>query len=346
MTKSMHAAGNPLAVLDNQRLALAPSPALPTFEAMLARDGLSPLLPRAPAVLQMNLGKLCNQVCKHCHVDAGPDRKELMSRAIMEQCLRVLRASDIATVDLTGGAPEMNPEFRWLVREARALGRRVMDRCNLTILLARGYEDLAVFLANHQVEIVASLPYYAPSTTDRQRGEGVYEKSISALQRLNELGYGKPDSSLKLSLVYNPVGAFLPPDQAETEAKFKAELRSRHGIEFHSLFVIANQPINRFLDFLLKSGNYEEYMQRLIGAYNPAAAANVMCRDTISVGWDGRLYDCDFNQMLELQVSPPASGSICDFTLEGWMARRIVTGLHCYACTAGQGSSCTGATAT
>lgn len=344
MAKSMLASGNPLAVLANQHEVLRPSAAVPSFESVLARDGLAPLYPLQPAVLQMNLGRMCNQVCKHCHVDAGPDRKEIMTRETMELCLGVLANTDIPMVDLTGGAPEMNPDFRWLVRRIRALGRNVMDRCNLTILLAPQFEDLAEFLAEHEVAIVASLPFYSEANTDRQRGQGVYARSIEALRRLNGLGYGLPGSELSLSLVYNPVGAFLPPDQAEMQQQFKRELASRHGVQFHSLLVIANQPINRFLDFLIASGNYEGYMQRLLAAYNPAAARNVMCRDTISVGWDGRLYDCDFNQMLDLEVASPASTHVRDFQLGEWMKRRIVTGQHCYACTAGQGSSCGGAT--
>jgi radical SAM/Cys-rich protein len=237
----------------------------------------------------------------------------------------------------------MNPHFRWLVAEARSLGRQVIDRCNLTILLAPGYEDLPDFLARHRVEVVASLPCYLPSNTDAQRGQGVYEKSIAALRRLNAVGYGRPDSGLVLTLVYNPVGPSLPPPQAGLEADYRRELRARHGVEFNRLYTITNMPISRFLDDLLQTGRLEQYLQKLVAAYNPAAAAGVMCRTTLSVGWDGRLYDCDFNQMLDLELATGLPQHIPDFDPTRLANRRIVTGPHCYGCTAGSGSGCQGA---
>jgi radical SAM/Cys-rich protein len=265
-----------------------------------------------------------------------------MSRETAEQCIRALAQTDIPTVDITGGAPELNPNFRWLVEQSRALGRHVMDRCNLSVLLLPSQADLAEFLAGHRVEIVASLPYYRASQTDAQRGEGIFEKSIQALRLLNQLGYGRPGSGLSLNLVCNPVGAFLPPQQEAIEAQFRKELRSRHGVEFNRLYTITNMPISRFLEFLLESGNYDQYMERLANAFNPAAAAGVMCRYTISVSWDGTLYDCDFNQMLGLPVDYGAPAHIRDFDPVQLNRRQITTRNHCYGCTAGAGSSCGG----
>ena len=317
----------------------------PPFETQLDRIGLLPLRATGITVFQINVGKLCNQTCRHCHVDAGPDRTEHMSRDTAEQCIRALAQTDIPTVDITGGAPELNSNFRWLVEQSRALGRHVMDRCNLSVLLLPSQADLAEFLAGHRVEIVASLPYYRASQTDAQRGEGVFDKSIHALRLLNRLGYGQPGSGLSLNLVCNPVGAFLPPKQEAIEAQFRKELRARHGIEFTHLYTITNMPISRFLEFLLESGNYEQYMERLAGAFNPTAAAGVMCRYTISVGWDGALYDCDFNQMLDLPVGYGAPTHIRDFDPGQLHHRRITMRNHCYGCTAGSGSSCGGAVA-
>ena len=311
-----------------------------SFEQALADSGLAPLRASGIRVFQINVGKLCNQTCQHCHVDAGPHRREIMTQETAELCMSALRQTAIPTVDITGGAPELNPNFRWLVEQSRELGRHVIDRCNLTVLLLPSQSGTAEFLARHQVEVICSLPYFLAEQTDAQRGGGVFEQSIEALRRLNTLGYGRPDSGLLLNLVYNPVGAFLPPAQHAVEADFKRELGRRHGIEFNSLYTITNMPISRFLEFLLRSGNYERYMEKLANAYNPAAAAGVMCRDTISIGWDGALYDCDFNQMLDL---PVASGmDMRDFRPELLAERRIVTGEHCYGCTAGSGSSCGG----
>ncbi|MEQ1792105.1 MAG: arsenosugar biosynthesis radical SAM (seleno)protein ArsS, partial [Nitrospiraceae bacterium] len=242
----------------------------------------------------------------------------------------------------TGGAPELNPNFRWLVEQARGLGRHVMDRCNLSVLLIPSQADLANFLASHHVEIVASLPSYQASQTDAQRGDGIFQKSIEALRLLNRLGYGRPDSGLALNLVYNPVGAFLPPKQEAIETQFRKELRAKHGVEFNHLYTITNMPVSRYLEFLVESGNYEQYMERLANAFNPAAAAGVMCRYTISVSWDGKLYDCDFNQMLDLPVDHGAPAHIRDFDPVQLNQRQITTRNHCYGCTAGTGSSCGG----
>jgi radical SAM/Cys-rich protein len=322
---------------------LAKSGSFTPFDVSMEQAGLSPLRPTGTTVLQVNLGKLCNQTCRHCHVDAGPDRIESMSRETAELCVRALAGSDIPTVDITGGAPELNLNFRWLVEQARSLNRHVMDRCNLSVLLLPSQADLAEFLAAHHVEVIASLPYYRAPQTDAQRGEGVFEKSLEGLQRLNALGYGKPDTGLVLNLVHNPVGAFLPPKQEAIESQFRKELRSRHGIEFNRLYTITNMPISRFLEFLVESGNYDAYMERLAQAFNPTAAAGVMCRYTLSVGWDGTLFDCDFNQMLDLPVRLGVPRHIRDFDPAALGQRTILTGNHCYGCTAGAGSSCGGA---
>jgi radical SAM/Cys-rich protein len=334
--------GSPLADPAAQRRILSDGPHR-SFEQALADSGLWPLRGTGIRVLQVNVGKVCNQTCRHCHVDAGPERREVMSRETMQLCLDVLARANIPTLDVTGGAPEMNPDFRWLVSQARALGRHVIDRCNLTILLAPGYDDLPVFLARHRVEVVASLPCYLPANTDMQRGDGVFEKSITALRRLNEAGYGQPGSELVLTLVYNPVGPSLPPSQTDLEDAYRRELSSRYGASFTRLFTITNMPISRFLDDLIRGGRYHEYMRKLVAAYNPAAVAGVMCRTTLSVGWDGRLYDCDFNQMLELGLASSLPDHIRDFDGQSLGSRRIVTGQHCYGCTAGAGSGCQGA---
>ncbi|MDC4223933.1 MAG: arsenosugar biosynthesis radical SAM protein ArsS [Candidatus Manganitrophus sp.] len=315
----------------------------PPFEEPMRRAGLDPLYATGISIFQMNVGKLCNQACRHCHVDAAPDRREMMPQEIAEACIDALAQTDIPTVDITGGAPELNPHFRWVVSEARALGRHVIDRCNLSVLLLPSQADLGAFLAGQRVEIIASLPYYRPTQTDAQRGEGVFEKSIAALRLLNQLGYGAPGSGLILNLVYNPAGAFLPPKQEAIEAQFRKELERRHGVAFNRLYTITNMPIGRFLEFLIETGNVESYMERLANAFNPAAAAGVMCRHTLSVGWNGTLYDCDFNQMLDLPVGSGSSRHISDFDPAVLHSRRIVTGNHCYGCTAGTGSSCGGA---
>lgn len=333
------ATGEQLRILNN-----GPSPVKP-FGESLTQSGLFPLTATGIDIFQINLGKLCNQTCKHCHVDAGPDRKEIMTQETAELAMAALAQTDIPTVDITGGAPELTPCFRYLVEESRRLGRHVIDRCNLSVLLIRSQADLAKFLAAHQVEIVASLPYFLAANTDAQRGEGVFDKSIEAMRVLNKIGYGHEGSGLHLNLVYNPVGAFLPPPQQSVEADFRRELAKRYGVVFNSLYTITNMPISRYLEYLVQSGNYEQYMQRLVNAYNPTAAAAVMCRNTLSVGWDGRLFDCDFNQMLDLEVNHGAPRHIRDFNLHALANREIVIGQHCYGCTAGAGSSCGGSTA-
>ena len=335
----------PLADPAEQRAVLAALPLARTFEAALAGSGLWPLRPGPIKFLQVNLGKLCNQTCRHCHVDAGPDRREVMTRATMEDVLAALERSAIPTVDITGGAPELTPGFRWFVERCRGLGRHIIDRCNLTVLETAAHRDLPTFFAAHGVEVVCSLPHYRALSTDRQRGDGVYAKSITALRRLNAVGYGVGATDLRLVLVTNPVGAFLPAAQASLEAEWKRELMREHGVRFDALYTITNMPIARFLEWLVDSDNLADYMAQLVAAYNPGAAAGVMCRNTLSVGWDGRLYDCDFNQMLDLPVAPRAGRHVRDLDEAALSARAIVTGPHCFGCTAGAGSSCGGATA-
>ena len=345
-----------------QRARLEGLPLARTFRDAVAGAGHAPLRPAAPTTLQINVGKRCNQACRHCHVDAGPDRREVMPDEVVEACFAVLASTDIPTVDITGGAPELHPRFRDMVTRAAGLERRVLDRCNLTVLTLPAYRDLPEFLAEHRVEIVASLPSYAGAMTDRQRGEGVFEQSVAALRRLNALGYGAPESGLELNLVTNPVGAFLPAGQAALERDWKRELARRYGICFNRLFTITNMPISRYLDWLEQSGNLQGYMDRLVQAFNPAAVDGLMCRTTLSVGWDGRLHDCDFNQMLDLAVDPSAPRTVMELArglpgpggapaapahaLAALGRRRIATGPHCFGCTAGAGSSCGGATAT
>ncbi|WP_373521114.1 arsenosugar biosynthesis radical SAM (seleno)protein ArsS [Aquiflexum sp.] len=319
-----------------------------SFVQKLDESKLYPLKPLQIETLQINMGKMCNQVCQHCHVDAGPDRKEIMTREIMEDCLRVIEKNNIKSVDLTGGAPEMNPDFRWFVTEIRKIGIdiNIIVRCNLTIILANPkFHDLPEFFKENHIEVVSSLPYFSASKTDAQRGDGVFEKSIKALKMLNDIGYGVEGSNLILNLVYNPSGAFLPGSQEGLQAEFKKKLGNNFGVSFNDLFTITNIPISRFLDYLIRSGNYEGYMEKLIESYNPTAAANVMCRSTISVGWDGFLYDCDFNQMLELKVEAPKSQHIKDWDQMVLKNRNIMVNQHCFGCTAGAGSSCGGATA-
>lgn len=342
--KSLQARRLPLAEPATQRETLRRLPIAREFHDALDEAGLWPLRPSALKVLQINVGKLCNQTCRHCHVDAGPDRSEVMTRETMQQCLDALAKTDIEVVDITGGAPELNPHFRWFVQEVRALGRRVMDRCNLTILETPSHRDLPEFFAEHEVEVVCSLPHYARLSTDRQRGDGVYEKSIRALARLNGVGYGAGDPGRRLVLVTNPVGAFLPGEQAALEREWKRELERRHGVRFDALFCITNMPISRFLEWLIESDNLSGYMDELTRAFNPAAAQGVMCRDTISVGWDGTLYGCDFNQMLDMKVKE-APTHVRDFDLAALEARPIAMDRHCFGCTAGAGSSCGGSTA-
>ncbi len=349
LIKSLQARHAPLADTGYQLTVLTEAEAagarLPAFGQKLREAGLLPLRPTELKTMQINVGRMCNQVCKHCHVDAGPDRTEIMTRATMQLCLDALAQTDIEVVDLTGGAPEMNPDFRWLVEQISALGRSTIVRCNLTIIVAnKKYYDLPEFFALHNVQVVSSLPHFSAGRTDAQRGEGVFEKSIKALKMLNAVGYGREGSGLTMDLVYNPSGAFLPGSQVSLEREFKQRLGREYGIEFNALLTITNLPVSRFLDYLLESGNYEKYMQQLVDAYNPVAAANVMCRSTLSIGWDGQLYDCDFNQQLDLLVGSGAPQHIRDFDEARLQNRNIVINQHCYGCTAGAGSSCGGAT--
>ncbi len=350
MIKSLKAQNSELADVSNELRIL--SSKTPTgfeedaFASKLRGSDLYPLHPTSIDTLQINVGKMCNQTCKHCHVDAGPDRKEIMTRETMEHCLDVLKNNSFKVVDMTGGAPEMNPNFRWFVEEIRKIDQaiNIIVRCNLTIIVANpSYHDLPDFFKTHRIEVVSSLPYFTAMRTDSQRGEGVFEKSIRALKMLNEIGYGIPGSGLTLNLVYNPSGAFLPGDQAALEIEFKKKLKDPHNIVFNQLFAITNLPISRFLDYLIRSGNFDDYMDKLISSYNPTAAAGVMCRNMISVGWDGNLYDCDFNQMLELKVETEGQ-HISQWDTKGLTLREIQINQHCFGCTAGAGSSCGGTT--
>lgn len=320
-----------------------PGASLPAFESKLREAGLWPLAPAGIEILQVNVGKMCNQTCVHCHVDAGPDRQEIMTREVMQECLRALRHSRIQKVDITGGAPEMNPHFRWFVEEISKLKRQILVRSNLTILTVNlKYRQFPQFFAEHGVTVISSLPCYTAENTDQQRGEGVFKRSIEALQMLNGFGYGRDDSGLELHLVYNPLGSSLPPPQEQLKADYKKILWDRYGVSFNDLFCITNMPISRFLDFLIRSGRYEQYMQALVNAFNPSTVPGVMCRNTLSVGWDGVLYDCDFNQMLNLPVDGSAPAHIRDFDESSLRRRRIVLNQHCFGCTAGAGSSCGG----
>jgi Predicted Fe-S oxidoreductases len=319
---------------------LSPSP--PSFARTLRQHGLA--LPRTPLeILQVNVGKLCDLACQHCHVEAGPKRTEIMQAATVERILELLAdAPGVHTLDLTGGAPELNPHFRTLVREARALGKTVIDRCNLTVLFRPGQEDTAEFLAAQRVKVVASLPCYSKANVERQRGRHVFDPSLRALRRFNELGYGRPESGLELDLVYNPLGATLPPSQAALEATYRRELAEHFGIVFNHLFTITNMPIKRFLHLLEREGRYETYMHTLLDAFNPQAALGVMCRNLLSVSWDGQLYDCDFNQALELPLGGRRR-SVWDIARLAEIEHEpIVFANHCYGCTAGAGSSCGG----
>jgi radical SAM/Cys-rich protein len=332
-----------LASADRQRERLG-ALALPrTFDEALAGAQLYPLRPTAIEVLQLNVGKRCNQTCRHCHVDAGPDRREVMPRPVIEAVFAFLAHERVPVVDITGGAPELHPDFREIVARAADAGAHVLHRCNLTAIRLPNYADIPALLAERAVEIVASLPYFQARETDAQRGDGVFEESIASLRELNALGYG--GGSLVLNLVTNPVGAFLPGDQAALERHWKREMLRRYGIVFDRLFTITNMPISRFLEFLDERGQTEAYLTRLVNAFNPAAASSVMCRNTLSVGWDGTLYDCDFNQMLELPLEPSAPRTIFEATREALVGRAIVVGPHCFGCTAGAGSSCGGTVA-
>ncbi|PRP68365.1 arsenosugar biosynthesis radical SAM (seleno)protein ArsS [Nonlabens agnitus] len=345
--KSLHKRDSDLANINKQLEILNGEPfsdgELPSFAKKIKETNQFPLRPKKLEILQVNVGYMCNQVCAHCHVDAGPDRKEIMTRDTMRQILDVIKTTEAHTLDLTGGAPEMNPDFRWFVEEAAKAGiQDFIVRSNLTIIRANPkYHDLPDFFKKHNIHVVSSMPHWTKGKTDKQRGDGVFDKSIKALQELNERGYGMPDSNLRLDLVYNPSGAYLPGDQASMEKEMKAALMEDFGIHFHNLFAITNLPIARFLDYLVASENYEDYMYALVEAYNPAAVQNVMCTNTISISWDGWLYDCDFNQMLDLKVDNKIQ-HIKDYNEDLLNDRKIQISQHCYGCTAGAGSSCQG----
>ena len=318
------------------------------FDASLTAAGWQQIAPAPLEVFQINLGKLCNMLCRHCHVDAGPDRTDaMMDRATAEACLRALDRTEAHTVDLTGGAPELNPNFRFLVDEVMKRGKHVIDRCNLTVLLSPKLRTLPGYLADHGVEIVCSLPHLRKRSTDAQRGQGTHSKSITALKTLNDHGYGQGDPGRVLTLVSNPTGAFLPGNQSAMEREWKGALEREYGVRFDRLIALNNMPIARFFEWLESSGNLQDYMELLVNSFNPCSLQGLMCRNMISVAWDGRVFDCDFNQMLDLapislRKEPP---HIRDFDPERWLERRIATGRHCYGCTAGAGSSCGGALA-
>ena len=356
-TTSLYGRRTPLAAPEAQlralhgvRVTLGPT-GTGRFHADLAASGWADGLTPAPLeVIQINVGKLCNMTCRHCHVDSGPDRTaENMDRETVDACLRAIDHIRVHphhalhTVDLTGGAPELNPHFESLVDACVERGLHVIDRCNLTILTVRRYRHLPGWFAERGVEVACSLPHYRQLGTDAQRGDGTYEKSIRALRALNEVGYGQGDPARVLTLVTNPVGAFLAGSQRSLEAEWKAALERNHGVTFDRLFALNNMPMSRYLEWLLDKGQLDTYLERLLGAFNPAAIAGLMCRNTVSVGWDGRVYDCDFNQQLEMDAAVPFS-HIADFDLAAWQARTVRTERHCYGCTAGSGTSCGGAT--
>jgi radical SAM/Cys-rich protein len=315
------------------------------FADRLADAGWQTLRPGKLEIFQINVGKLCNMTCRHCHVDAGPDRREIMSRETIDLCLDALDQTDAHTVDITGGAPELNPHFRYLVDQCVVRGKHVIDRCNLTVLLLPPMEDLPEWFAERGVEVVCSLPHYRKLNTDSQRGQGTFEKSIEALKRLNAVGYGTGDSRRQLTLMSNPVGAFLASGQARMEQEWKTGLMKNHGISFDRLITLNNMPISRYLEWLEQSGNLERYMELLVNSFNPGTIEGLMCRNTLSISWDGRLFDCDFNQMLELEAELPHTHAphIRNFNPEFLAQREIVTDRHCFGCTAGAGSSCGGA---
>jgi len=317
---------------------------LPLFKDKLKEVNIPDIKKGQLKILQLNIGYMCNQTCSHCHVDAGPSRKEMMSMEVLSMCLELMIKNRIETVDITGGAPEMHPNFRWFVQSIRAKTKvdEIIVRSNLTIILAnKKFFDLPNFFSDNRIHIISSLPFYNKEKTDNQRGKGVFDKSISALKKLNKVGYGKAKSNLKLDLVYNPSGAFLPPDQSLLEIKFKEKLYTDFKIEFNNLFTITNLPISRFLDYLIASDNYEEYMETLVSRFNPNATKELMCKNTISVSWEGYIYDCDFNQMLDLKINSKTN-TVYNCKIEGLVDKKVEVSQHCYGCTAGAGSSCQG----
>lgn len=344
--KTLQREGSQLASAARQLAVLGDPERIPAgrFQAAIESNGLGRIVRLPLQTVQINVGKVCNQTCTHCHVDAGPDRRESMSLETADAVIAFLRRSQAGTLDITGGAPEMNPNFRMLVEQACALGKKVIDRCNLTILLATGFTYLPEFLAEHQVNVVASLPCYLEENCDAQRGDGVFAKSIRAIRVLNELGYGEDGTGLSLDLVYNPVGTGLPPEQGVLEQQYREQLKQRYGLSFNRLFTITNMPVSRFLDDLLRQQKYEAYMLKLIEKFNVHTVDGLMCRSLVSVDWNGYLFDCDFNQMLDLPILHDEKRlHVNDLFDELIMGHPVRTANHCFGCTAGCGSSCTGA---
>ena len=341
--KTLSTSGHKIANPENQ-ISILENNSSNKFEDKLKTMDLYPLKPAQLEILQVNVGKMCNQTCAHCHVDAGPDRTEVMTKETMQHCLNALKDfPSIHTVDITGGAPEMNPNFKWFVEQISETGKQIIVRSNLTILVSnnnfRTYPD---FFKDNKVNIISSLPCYTLENTDKQRGSGVFKKSIEALKILNSLGYGVEESGLELHLVYNPLGAYLPGDQDKLEKDYKRVLLNEYSIVFNKLFTITNMPISRFLEDLISNEKYEEYMTLLVNSFNPSSILKLMCRNTISIGWDGELYDCDFNQMLEIKTGPGSPQNIAELKAEKLAERNIMLNQHCYGCTAGAGSSCQG----
>ncbi|MFC5285118.1 arsenosugar biosynthesis radical SAM (seleno)protein ArsS [Pedobacter alpinus] len=347
VTKSLKASGNALDSTFYQLKVLSQKDVhdelYPSFNKKIKSSGVDFIKVSALEIFQINIGKLCNQTCSHCHVDAGPDRKEEnMSFETLERCLYLIKTYNFKKVDITGGAPEMNAHFKWFVEECTQFGAEVMVRCNLTIIMAnKKYHDLPEFFRANNVHVISSLPSFSAMRTDAQRGDGVFEDSIAALQKLNAVGYGVEGSGLIIDLVYNPSGAYLPGDQKSMEAEFKRQLKRKFDIVFNSLFAITNLPVSRFLDYLLESNKYLDYMHELVNAFNPSTLDGLMCKNTISVSWEGFMYDCDFNQQLDLKFIGKAK-HINDFDFEELLNRKIIINNHCYGCTAGAGSSCGG----
>lgn len=345
-TKSLKRRGSKLAKPNIQIAILEETtPKVTRFSDKLRDINLVPFRPTGIDIFQVNVGYMCNMTCEHCHVDAGPTRTEIMTRETMEYCLRAIEQANATTVDITGGAPEMNPHFQWFIEKIRAISKdiEIIVRSNLTILVSnKNYRTYPEFFKKHNLTVIASLPCYTAENTDKQRGDKAFERSIEALHMLNDLGYGKEGTGLNLHLVYNPGGAFLPGDQMKLQMAYKQQLSDNFDLEFNNLYTITNLPISRFLDFLLQEEKFDDYMQLLLESFNPAAAEGVMCRNTLSISWDGYLYDCDFNQMLQLQVDKKAPQHIEDFDVKALTERHIMLGQHCYGCTAGAGSSCQG----
>jgi radical SAM/Cys-rich protein len=317
---------------------------IPSLAQKIREINMFPLCAKGIDILQINTGRCCNLSCRHCHVDAGPHRTEVMSRPVLDKCLEILSSFPISTIDITGGSPEMNPHLEWFIGEASQLNRRLIVRSNLTLLLTESYRHFMDVFAKNKVEIVTSLPDYLEAKSDRQRGAGTFHKVIEALRELNSMGYGMKNSGLCIDIVHNPVGAYLPGSQAALEHEYHERLEVEQGVHFNQLFCLTNIPIGRYLDYLIASGNFDDYLSELCQSFNPDAVKNVMCLTTLSAGWDGSLYDCDFNQMLDLTVNHGAPKNIMNFDMDKLKNREVVINNHCYGCVAGCGSSCQGAT--